>query len=60
VTELIIEFIKSNPDCKRTDIYKQFPDWDEAHIRYKIRRLVETHRIVTRFRVEQEFEREIH
>ncbi len=60
MSELIIEFIKKNPDCKRSDLYKQFPDWDQGHIRSKVRRLVETHRVVERLRVEEEFKRIIH
>ncbi len=60
MTELIIEFIKNNPDCKVSDIYKNFPNWDEAHVRKKVRRLIETHRIIQRLRVEEEFKRIIH
>ena len=60
MTELIIEFIKNNPDCKFSDVYKNFPNWDEAQLRKKLRRLIETHRIVQRLRVEEEFTRIIH
>jgi hypothetical protein len=53
MTELILDFIKDNPNCKLSDMYSYFSDWDTAHIRTKIRRMVETHMVVQRFSVEK-------
>lgn len=55
MTDIIVQFIKDNPDCKLSDMYHNFPNWDQAHIRTKIRRLVEIHKITQRFRVEGDF-----
>jgi len=55
MSEQILEYVKDNPDCRVSDLYRRFPRWDQGHIRTKVRRLVETHRIVQRLRVEKDY-----
>lgn len=60
LSQLIIEFVEENPDCQLSDFYKAYPKYDEAHIRAKFRRLIETHRLIQHYRVGNKFKKEIY
>jgi hypothetical protein len=40
MVQLILEFVEKNPDCLLRDIYNAYPQYDQAHMRSKIRRLI--------------------
>ncbi len=60
MVQLILDFVEKNPDCQLSDFYKAYPQYDEAHVRAKFRRLIETHRLVQHFRVGAKFQKEIY
>lgn len=45
-------YIKENPNCIISDIYRAFPNNDQAYIRKCIRNMVEGHYIRQRFTVD--------
>lgn len=50
--DMIRHFIKEHPACVISDIYKGFPDLDEANIRKLIRKMVEGRRIKQHFTID--------
>ena len=50
-TDAIREFVKSNPNCKISDILKAFPERDDGSIRNTIRKMVESHKLIQRFSI---------
>ena len=51
IQDAIVIFVRDNPNCVISDIYKEFPDIDTAGIRRAIRRMIEGHRVIQRFTV---------
>lgn len=51
IHDRIIQFISENPDSTTKDIYNALPDIDQAKVRRAIRRMIEGHKMVQRFRV---------
>ena len=47
----VIQVVRENPNCTISDIYKEFPDLDQASIRKVMRRMIESHRVIQRFTV---------
>ncbi len=51
IQDLIVLFVKDNPNCVLSDIYKEFPNIDQGGIRRAVRRMIEGHRLIQRFSV---------
>lgn len=60
LVQIILDFVDNNPDCRLGDIYSAYPKYDQAHIRSKIRRLIETHRLIQHLRVGAKYKKEIY
>jgi hypothetical protein len=51
IQDNIVIFVRDNPNCVMSDIYKEFPNIDEGGVRRAMRRLIESHRVIQRFTV---------
>ncbi len=51
IQDAMVIFVRDNPNCVMSDIYKEFPNVDEAGLRRAMRRMIEGHRVIQRFTV---------